>query len=153
MEILLHKTGIFFNIKGLGIDTAAEIATNNLVYFLTPNARYIDAKLGSTLVIKNFYPNDTFILNNIINAWNAVGVNGPLPNSLTVYDISIEPIIVNNVNSSVPIVWNGIKTIPANLIIKSNAHLIMNNTSKSVTLATFFKVVTNNIKQDTFLVL
>ena len=61
MEILLHKTGIFFNIKGLGIDTAAEIATNNLVYFLTPNARYIDAKLGSTLVIKNFYPNDTFI--------------------------------------------------------------------------------------------
>lgn len=68
-----------YNVEGIGKDKAAAIAYRNLTYYLTPTSHYEDAKLGSIQAAKDLYPNDSNVLNQTIEAWNAVG----LPNCYT----------------------------------------------------------------------
>ncbi len=66
-----------YDIKGLGLDTAAQIAFRNLKYYLVQSSQYKDARLGSIMAARDLYGECSFAEIQTTNAWYAVGV-GPV---------------------------------------------------------------------------
>lgn len=63
-----------FNIVGIGIDKAVQIAYRNLIYYLTPEASYEDARNGSIMATIDLYGKNSQEYKSVIEAWDAVGV-------------------------------------------------------------------------------
>ena len=63
-----------YNVAGIGIDNAVQIAYRNLIYYLTPEATYEDARNGSIQAAIDLYGADSQEHQSVMNAWYAVGV-------------------------------------------------------------------------------
>ena len=65
-----------FEVIGLGIDTAAQIAFRNLKYYLTESSGFNDARFGSVQAAADLFGDCSFEMKQVVSAWYAVGV-GP----------------------------------------------------------------------------
>ena len=63
-----------YNVTGIGIDKAVQIAYRNLIYYLTPDATFGDARNGSIQAAIDLYGRDSKEHQSVVNAWFAVGV-------------------------------------------------------------------------------
>lgn len=63
-----------YNIAGIGIDKAVQIAYRNLIYYLTPEATHEDSRNGSIQAAIDLYGRDSQEHQSVMNAWHAVGV-------------------------------------------------------------------------------
>ena len=63
-----------FKIEGIGITKAAEIVYRNLVYYLTPQSNFNDARLGSIKAAEDIFGGCSKEVENVTNAWYAVGI-------------------------------------------------------------------------------
>ena len=63
-----------YNVKGIGLDKAIQIAYRNLIYYLTPEATHEDARNGSIQAAIDLFGKDSQEYQSVVNAWYAVGV-------------------------------------------------------------------------------
>ena len=69
-----------FDITGIGIEKAVQIAYRNLIYYLTPEATFEDARNGSIQAAIDLYGSDSQEHQSVMNAWYAVGVGDKYKN-------------------------------------------------------------------------
>ena len=67
-----------YNVIGIGIDKAAQIAYRNLIYYLTPEATFEVARNGSIMAATDLYGRNSHEVQAVVNAWYAVGVGDNL---------------------------------------------------------------------------
>lgn len=84
-----NDSGYTYNVTGIGLDKAAEIAYWNVYYFLTPGSRYDDARFGSEFAAINLYGENSQEHLSVVEAWNAVGVSAVNDAPLTYKSISV----------------------------------------------------------------
>jgi len=79
----VNDNGYAYNIDGIGIDAAAEIAYQNLTNYLTPTSQFKDARDGAIQAAKAIFGDDSKEAEQTELAWCAVGVGecngGPPP--------------------------------------------------------------------------
>ena len=63
-----------YNVHRIGIDTAAIIAYYTLTNYLTPTSKFIDAAMYSIAATKILFGDSSHLVQEVINAWYAVGV-------------------------------------------------------------------------------
>ena len=63
-----------YDVEGIGMEKAAKIAYRNLTKYLIQNSTYISAKLGSIEAAKDLYGASSNEVQQVKNAWDAVGV-------------------------------------------------------------------------------
>jgi Zn-dependent metalloprotease len=76
-----NDIGNAYSVSGIGISQAQQIAYRNLTTYLTPNATYQDAYLGSLQAAEDLYGNPSTQYDAVRDAWYAVGIG----NSSTAY--------------------------------------------------------------------
>lgn len=67
--------GITYTVDPIGIENAAYVAYRNRRDWLTPNSQYADAKNGSIYTAMDIWGICDWKVEQVINAWNAVGVS------------------------------------------------------------------------------
>ena len=72
-----NDNGDSYNVTGIGIDNAAAIAYRNLTVYLTRNSNHEDAREGSIEAASDLFGKCSNEVTQVINAWDAVGVDGP----------------------------------------------------------------------------
>lgn len=65
-----------YSVQGIGREKAARITYRNLAYKLISSSTYSSARAGSIWAAEDLYGECSFEVQQVINAWNAVGVNG-----------------------------------------------------------------------------
>ena len=75
-----NDLGNAYNVTGIGISQARQIAYRNLMTYLGPNATYYDAYLGSLQAAQDLYGNPSAQYNAVRAAWFATGI-GNNPNN------------------------------------------------------------------------
>lgn len=75
-----NDNGDKYSVTGIGIDKAVQIAYRNLIYYLTPNATFADARKGSLQAATDLYGVNSKEYKAVNDAWYAVGVkeNNPV---------------------------------------------------------------------------
>ena len=63
-----------YNVTGIGMDKALQIAYRNLIFYLTPEATFEDARNGSIQAAIDLYGEDSQEHISVVDAWYAVGV-------------------------------------------------------------------------------
>lgn len=76
-----------YNVSGIGINKATQIAFRNLIYYLVPCATFEDSRNGSIQAAIDLYGKGAQEHQSVENAWHAVGVGDK-------YEAAQEPIIV-----------------------------------------------------------
>lgn len=71
-----NDKGFSYNVSGLGIDKAAAIAYRTLTTYLTSSSTYANARTYSLQAAADLYGAGGAEVNQVKNAWNAVGVGG-----------------------------------------------------------------------------
>jgi len=66
--------GNTYNVTGIGISQARQIAYRSLILYLGANATYIDAYYGSLLATQDLYGNPSTAYSAVKQAWYAVGI-------------------------------------------------------------------------------
>lgn len=69
----------FYNIEGIGIPKARDIAYRTLTVYLNPNSQFIDARIASITAARDLYGSCSYEVEQVVKAWNAVGVVGDAP--------------------------------------------------------------------------
>jgi Zn-dependent metalloprotease len=69
-----NDIGNTYEVRGLGLDTAAAIALRNLTTYLTVSSTYADARYGAILAAEDLYGPCSDAVLETIHAWYAVGV-------------------------------------------------------------------------------
>jgi Zn-dependent metalloprotease len=78
-----------YAVNPIGMDAAVKIAYRNLTEYLGPQSDYLDSRIGSLLATADLYGNNSTTYQEVVNAWDAVGViDEPTITSLDVYDIT-----------------------------------------------------------------
>lgn len=77
----INDHGEPFEVQGMGWDTAAAIAYRNLTVYLQRFSQYIDARLGTLEAAADLYGRCSDVYMQVANAWQAVGVGGPISSS------------------------------------------------------------------------
>ena len=80
-----NDNGDNYNVTGIGIVNAAAIAYRNLTIYLTQNSGYKDARQGSIEAAIDLFGKCSNEVTQVINAWNAVGVNGETSTDINIY--------------------------------------------------------------------
>ena len=73
----VNDNGYVYNVEGIGLDHAEQIAYRNLTVYLMPGSQYFDAREGSMNAAIDLFGNDSPELQSVVDAWNAVGVLRP----------------------------------------------------------------------------
>ncbi len=73
----VNDNGDIYNIAGIGLDAAAQIAYRNLTVYLQPPSPYQDARLGAIFSAIDLFGENSPEYFAVIDAWNAVGVYFP----------------------------------------------------------------------------
>lgn len=71
----VNEGDILYNVQGIGIDKALDIAVNLNLNYLSENSTYFDAYKLSLEVVKDLFPNDVIVMDAVIEAWKAVGID------------------------------------------------------------------------------
>lgn len=69
-----NDNGEYYSVQGIGRDKAARIAYRNLTCNLSSSAIYLGARHGSIWAAEDLYGECSFEVQQVIKAWNAVGV-------------------------------------------------------------------------------
>ncbi|MGN0239108.1 MAG: M4 family metallopeptidase [Paludibacteraceae bacterium] len=82
----INDNGDSYNIAGIGMDKALQIAYRNLLYYITSESGFLESRKGSIAAAQDFATNNLFGITSadvqtVIDAWDAVGV----------YDYSLKP--------------------------------------------------------------
>lgn len=85
-----NDNGDSYNVKGIGIDMAAQIAYRNLVTYLTPTATFYDSREGSIAAAKDLYGVSSQAYKSVMDAWYAVGVGEDYNNTITTTDSNLQ---------------------------------------------------------------
>jgi Zn-dependent metalloprotease len=75
-----NDLGNSYSVTGIGITQARQIAYRNLIYYLAPNATFMDAYYGSLQAAEDLYGNPSPQYTAVRQAWYAVGI-GNDPNN------------------------------------------------------------------------
>ncbi len=67
--------GVTYNVTGIGKESAAQVAFKNLRDYLSEYSEYNDSKNGSILAAIDLWGECDWRVEQVINAWNAVGVS------------------------------------------------------------------------------
>ncbi len=79
-----NDLGNSFEVDAIGVDAAAEIAFNNLVYYLGPSSNYAEARQYSLVIAEEIYGECADEVTAINDAWFAVGLGENIsPSSFT----------------------------------------------------------------------
>lgn len=78
-----NDIGNAYNVTGIGITQARQIAYRNLIYQLSPNATFWDSYNGSLQEAANLYGVGSTQWNAVNNAWYAVGIGNGTNNNTT----------------------------------------------------------------------
>ncbi|UII25370.1 M4 family metallopeptidase [Fulvivirga maritima] len=70
-----NDNGYAYEVSGIGIEKARDIAYRNLMYYLEADASYIDAYYGSLQAAEDLYGTTSAEYNTVSEAWMAVGVS------------------------------------------------------------------------------
>lgn len=81
-ETGVNDLGNAYEVEGVGIDVATQIAFRNLTVYLTPSSNYADAAFYAQLAATDLYGRCSSIWTSNANAWYAVGVGTPVSNEL-----------------------------------------------------------------------
>ncbi|NVO02253.1 MAG: M4 family metallopeptidase [Bacteroidetes bacterium] len=73
-----NDLGRTYNVTGIGIDSAAQIAYRNLTVYLTESSNYMDARQGAIAAAEDLYGSCSMAAQQTANAWYAVGVGYPI---------------------------------------------------------------------------
>lgn len=76
-----NEHGDSFSITGIGMADAVKIAYYNLLYYLSPEATFLDSRWGSIQACSELFGSASSQMQTVIDAWDAVGV----------YDYSLKP--------------------------------------------------------------
>jgi Zn-dependent metalloprotease len=79
----VNDNGDSYQVMGMGIDTAAQIAYRNLSVYLTPTDGYAAARRGSVQSAIDLYGECSPAMISTINAWYACGVGNPYTGTLS----------------------------------------------------------------------
>lgn len=71
--------GTNYDVTGIGIESAAEIAYLTLVYYMNPNDDYLDARSASLQAATQRFGSCSFEAQQVAEAWHAVGVGTSIP--------------------------------------------------------------------------
>jgi len=102
----VNDNGEAYNIQGIGIDKAIQIAYNNLNYYLTAQAQYTDARNGAIEAAIDLYGENSFEVEQTKAAWCAVGVGTGCPSAINTLHCSYTDSI------ALRLVFNGIDSLP-----------------------------------------
>jgi Zn-dependent metalloprotease len=84
----VNDNGDSYDITGIGMDDAAQIAYRNLTVYLMPTSQYEDARRGSLNAAIDLFGPTSQQFKSVLDAWNAVGVYypfiGPYPEYTTI---------------------------------------------------------------------
>ncbi|MBE9518093.1 MAG: M4 family metallopeptidase [Bacteroidetes bacterium] len=69
-----NDDGISFQVTGIGLDDASAIAYRNLVHYLLPDSRYVDAATYSIQAAEDLFGEDSQQALSVMSAWEAVGI-------------------------------------------------------------------------------
>jgi len=84
-----NDNGDSYTVEGLGIDTAAQIAFQNLRYYLSVLSQYRDARNGSISAAMELYGISSKAVQSVIDAWYAVGLGYPAQTG----DLALESVL------------------------------------------------------------
>jgi Zn-dependent metalloprotease len=73
----VNDNGYSYDVTGIGIENAAQIAYRNLTAYLMPTSEYYDARLGSINSVIDLFGRDSQQYKAVLDAWDAVGVYIP----------------------------------------------------------------------------
>jgi len=76
-----NDLGYNYSVAGIGIDKAAKIAYRNLTVYLTASSNYAAARAGAIQAATDLYGVGTPEVTATTEAWNAVGVYAPAPDT------------------------------------------------------------------------
>lgn len=76
-----NDNGYSYNVTGIGIDKAAQIAYRNLTVYLTASSNYSVARAGAIQSAIDLYGSSSAEVIATTEAWNAVGVYAPAPDT------------------------------------------------------------------------
>lgn len=78
-----------FDLQGIGIEKAGQIVYRNLVYYLTPQSTFNDARLGSIKASEDLFGSCSKEVETVTNAWYAVGVGNKFQSKIIAdYEVS-----------------------------------------------------------------
>ena len=78
-----------FDLQGIGIEKAGQIVYRNLVYYLTPQSTFNDARLGSIKASEDLFGNCSKEVESVTNAWYAVGIGNKYESKINAdYEVS-----------------------------------------------------------------
>ena len=83
----INDIGNSYNVTGIGIAKGIQIAYQNLIYYLAPNATFEDSRNGSIQAAIDLYGRNSQEHQSVMNAWHAVGVGNR-------YVAPLEPITI-----------------------------------------------------------
>lgn len=107
-----NDIGDSYNVSGLGIDVAGDIAFRNLTVYLTNSSQYADARFYAIQSADDLYGTCSNEVTQTTNAWYAVGVGGPyLPNGVADFEAPSPStctgtVYFNDLSSSSTVSWN-----------------------------------------------
>lgn len=90
----------FYNVKGIGIEKAVQIAYRNLIYYLTPQATFHDSRNGSLAAAADLYGKNSQEYKSVADAWYAVGVGDKYPNTQA-RSITLKALMPNDWGSTI----------------------------------------------------
>ena len=76
-----NDLGLAYSVTGIGIDKAARIAYRNLTVYLTASSNFAVARAGAIQAATDLYGTGTAEVAATAEAWNAVGVYAPAPDT------------------------------------------------------------------------
>ncbi len=78
-----------YSVQSIGMDAATKITYRNLTEYLTYSSEYLDSRIGSLLAAADLYGKNSVIYQQVVNAWDAVGViDEPIITNLELFDIT-----------------------------------------------------------------
>jgi Zn-dependent metalloprotease len=112
----VNDHGYSYNVTGIGLEDAAQVAYRNLSVYLTPSSQYIDARGGAEQAAIDLFGEGSQQHLSVVEAWNAVGVPTiePVLNVASTFDFGGVPVglsttmnlAVSNTGNSVLVVDN-----------------------------------------------
>lgn len=102
-----NSVGTAYDVNGIGIDKAGDIAYYTLVYHLNPNDGYLDARRASLNAAAELYGGCSFEKMQVAEAWHAVNVGSSLEN----YDNEVCGNIADGIYQGIYTVSNSCNTV------------------------------------------
>ena len=128
-----NDKGYQYNVTGIGLDKAAEIAYRNLIVYMTSNSTYTDARTGAEQAAIDLYGNGSSEHLAVIEAWNAVGVPSQTSEVYTVPSIDFGQVYVTYSDSVAIQIRNlGLPDLNVTSITSDNASFDANESSFTV---------------------